>query len=49
VAALFLATVSAVISAAELLDLDHWIPDPAQLFSGARVFWERDRGSMETL
>jgi len=37
VASLFLGTVSAVASAAQLLDLDSWIPEPAQLFSG-RLF-----------
>ena len=36
VAALFLATVSAVTAVSELLDLQEWIPEPARLFSGIR-------------
>ena len=37
VASLFLATISAVSAAAELLDTGFWMPEPAQLFSG-RLF-----------
>lgn len=37
VASLFLGTVSAVTAAAQLLDLDSWMPEPAQIYSG-RLF-----------
>lgn len=37
VASLFVATVSSLTAAAQLLDLEGWIPEPARLFSG-RLF-----------